>query len=360
MGSHVLRALLKAGHYAVVLDNLSTGYRQAVAIAASGAAAGTAAETTAGASPDASPDARPVELIIGNVGDRNLVSQVLREHGIDAVVHCAAASLVGESMHNPSKYWHNNVVEAAELLDAMVAAGVNRIVFSSTAAIYGEPKSVPIDEDHPKDPTSTYGMTKLAIEHMLTGYAVAHGISSISLRYFNAAGADDAGDLGEAHDPETHLIPIILATALGQRSALKVFGTDYETHDGTCIRDYVHVNDLADAHLLALAQLQADATDAAATTAATPATPATPARAVAYNLGSGTGFSVREVVSAAESVVGQTIAAIDDGRRPGDPAVLVASCERAMAELGWVPQRTGLDEIIGSAWTWHRTHPNGY
>ena len=345
MGSHVLRALLKAGHHAVVLDNLSTGYEQAVATAAAG--------TTAGASPDA----RPVELIIGNVGDRRLVSQVLREHRIDAVVHCAAASLVGESMHNPSKYWHNNVVEAAELLDAMVGTGVNRIVFSSTAAVYGEPKSMPIDEDHSKDPTSTYGMTKLAIEHMLTGYAAAHGIHSISLRYFNAAGADDAGDLGEAHDPETHLIPIILATALGQRPALRVFGTEYETHDGTCIRDYVHVNDLADAHLLALAQLQADAT---AATAATPATPATPARAVAYNLGSGTGFSVREVISAAESVVGRTIAAIDDGRRPGDPAVLVASCERAMAELGWVPRRTGIDEIIGSAWTWHRTHPHGY
>ena len=320
VGSHVVRELCDRHHHVVVLDNLSTGHAQAVRAASRGAA----------------------ELVQGDVGDQTLVSDILRSRKIDAVMHFAAASLVGESMQNPSKYWRNNVSCAVELLDAMVRAGVDRIVFSSSAAVYGEPRQTPIPEDHPKSPTSTYGMTKLAIEHMLAGYHSAHGIKSISLRYFNAAGADSSGDIGEDHDPETHLIPIVLKTALGLRQQLSIFGTDYPTPDGTCVRDYVHVSDLADAHLAALERLAGQA------------------GALAYNLGNGSGFSVREVLRCAERIVGRPIPAVEDRRRPGDPAVLVASSEHAQRELGWKPMQASLEHIIASAWAWNSGAPGGY
>lgn len=328
VGSHVLRALVAAGWEAVVLDNLSTGHAAAVARATGGRA----------------------ELVVGNVGDCELVRDVLISRKIGAVVHCAAASLVGESMANPSKYWRNNVQEAIGLLDAMVLAGVDKIVFSSSAAVYGEPVAVPIEETHPKSPTSTYGMTKLAIEHMLQSYSAAHSMRCVSLRYFNAAGADEPGDIGEAHNPETHLIPIVLQAALEQRAEVRVFGTDYDTPDGTCVRDYIHVSDLADAHVLALQRMHEMEMSGRA------------ARAEAFNLGSGTGFTVRQVIECAREVVGTeaTIRAVDGQRRPGDPAVLVASSERAKSELGWAPRRTSLAEIVQSAWKWHRAHPHGY
>ena len=317
VGSHVVRELCDRRHHVVVLDNLSTGHAQAVRAASRGAA----------------------ELVQGDVGDQTLVSDILRSRKIDAVMHFAAASLVGESMQNPSKYWRNNVSCAVELLDAMVRAGVDRIVFSSSAAVYGEPRQIPIPEDHPKSPTSTYGMTKLAIEHMLAGYCSAHGIKSISLRYFNAAGADSSGDIGEDHDPETHLIPIVLKTALGLRQQLSIFGTDYPTPDGTCVRDYVHVSDLAKAHLAALERLAGQA------------------GALAYNLGNGAGFSVREVLRCAERIVRRPIPAVEDQRRPGDAAVLVASSELAQHELGWKPAYASLEGIMASAWAWHSAAP---
>ncbi len=320
VGSHVVRKLCDGHHHVVVLDNLSTGHAQAVRAASRGAA----------------------ELIQGDAGDQTLVEDILRSRKIDAVMHFAAASLVGESMQNPSKYWRNNVSCTVELLDAMARAGVDRIVFSSSAAVYGEPRQTPIPEDHLKSPTSTYGMTKLAIEHMLAGYHSAHGIKSISLRYFNAAGADAPGDIGEDHDPETHLIPIVLKTALGLRHRLSIFGTDYPTPDGTCVRDYVHVCDLADAHLAALERLAGQ--DGAS----------------AYNLGNGAGFSVREVLLSAERIVGRTIPATEDQRRPGDPAVLVASSKLAQRELGWKPAQASLEHIIASAWAWHSAAPDGY
>lgn len=320
VGSHAVRELCDRRHHVVVLDNLSTGHAQAVHAASRGAA----------------------ELIQGDVGDPTLVRDILRSREIDAVMHFAAASLVGESMQNPSKYWRNNVSCTVELLDAMVDTGVDRIVFSSSAAVYGEPMQAPIPEDHPKSPTSTYGMTKLAIEHMLAGYHSAHGIKSVSLRYFNAAGADSSGDIGEDHDPETHLIPIVLKTALGLRQRLSIFGTDYPTPDGTCVRDYVHVSDLAGAHLAALERLAGQA------------------GALAYNLGNGAGFSVREVLRSAGKIVGRPIPAAEDRRRPGDPAVLVASSELAQRELGWKPAQASLEDIIASAWAWHSTSPGGY
>ncbi len=320
VGSHVVRELCDRRHYVVVLDNLSTGHAQAVRAASRGAA----------------------ELVQGDVGDQTLVSDILRSRKIDAVMHFAAASLVGESMQNPSKYWRNNVSCTVGLLDAMVRAGVDRIVFSSSAAVYGEPRQTPIPEDHPKSPTSTYGMTKLAIEHMLAGYHSAHDIKSISLRYFNAAGADSSGDIGEDHGPETHLIPIVLKTALGLRQRLSIFGTDYPTPDGTCVRDYVHVSDLANAHLAAIERL------------------AGRAGASAYNLGNGAGFSVREVLRSAEKIVGRPITAAEDRRRPGDPAVLVASSQLAQRELGWEPAQSSLEHVIASAWAWHSASPGGY
>lgn len=338
VGSHVVRRLLEEGHDVVALDNLSTGHAEAVEAAKRAAGA----RAKVGQAADAHAAVGHAELVVGDAGDRALVCDLLTSRDIDAVMHFAAASLVGESMRDPSKYWRNNVGCAIGLLDAMVDAGVDMLVFSSSAAVYGEPVETPIREDHPKEPRSTYGMTKLAIEHMLAGYRHAHGVRSISLRYFNAAGAGDLGTMGEAHNPETHLIPIVLHTALKLQEEIQVFGTDYPTPDGTCMRDYIHVDDLADAHLLAMGEL------------------ALGADTTAYNLGNGSGFSVLEVLAAAERVVGRGIPARHAERRSGDPAVLVASSDRASQELGWVPCRASIADIISSAWKWHSAHPHGY
>jgi UDP-glucose 4-epimerase len=313
IGSVAVEALLEAGRSVVVLDNLSKGHRSAV---------------PAGA-----------ELLLGDVGDRDVLDRVLAGRGVDAVMHFAADSLVGESMRDPGKYFRSNFSRGLTLLDAMVVHGVSRMVFSSTAAVYGEPASVPIREEGALLPTNPYGASKLAFESALFWYGEAHGIRSICLRYFNAAGASVRS--GEDHDPETHLVPLVLAVAAGRRDAVEIYGTDYETRDGTCIRDYVHVVDLARAHLLALGALGKG-------------------RRGAFNLGNGSGYSVREVVEAARRVTGRPIPVREAARRAGDPAVLVASSEKARKDLGWAPAIPGIDEIVRTAWAWHKAHPDGY
>ncbi len=315
IGSHTVKALVEAGHHVVVFDDLSTGHRASVA---------------------------GVPFVQGDVTRREDLLDALKRYSIDAVMHFAAKSLVGESMQDPAKYYVNNVAGGVTLLEALREAGVETIIFSSTAAVYGEPESIPIPEEHPLRPTSVYGRTKLMFEQMLEDYRRVYGLRYAALRYFNAAGADPGGQIGEDHDPETHLIPIVLQAALGQREAVTIFGTDYDTPDGTCIRDYIHVTDLADAHVLALEALKAGGPGGV------------------YNLGNGNGFSVRQVIEAAERVVGAKIPVKEGDRRAGDPAVLVASSEKARRELGWKPRFTDLDEIVRTAWQWHRSHPNGY
>lgn len=316
IGSHTVHQLIAEGHDVVVYDNLSKGHQAAV-----------------------SDQALFVE---GDLRDGPLLSQVLRSHEIEAVVHFAADSLVGESMILPSKYYHNNVVATLSLLDTMGECGVNKIVFSSTAAVYGEPTECPIREEMPTQPTSVYGRTKLVIEGMLADFSMAYGLKYVSLRYFNAAGALPGGSIGEDHAPESHLVPLILKTALGQRPATSIYGTDYDTEDGTCIRDYIHVTDLADAHVRALGHLVAGGSSRI------------------YNLGSEKGFSVRQVIEETKNVTGIDFAVVEDGRRPGDPGVLIASSEKIRSELGWVPVQSELRGIIASAWQWHKSHPNGY
>ena len=247
---------------------------------------------------------------------------------------------MGESVEQPAKYFRNNVANTITLLDAMLQAGVGRIVFSSTAAVYGEPDTCPIEEDHPQRPVNPYGRTKLQVEEMLSEYSAAYDLGAVALRYFNAAGADPAGDIGEDHEPEAHLIPIVLQVALGQREKVYIFGDDYETRDGTCVRDYVHVIDLAQAHILALRAL-----DQGSRT---------------YNLGNGNGFTVREVIEVAREITGHPIPAEVTDRRPGDPATLIASSDKIHRELGWTPQYSDLRDIIQSAWDWHVNHPEGY
>lgn len=313
VGSVSIEALLAAGHEVVVVDDFSTGHRAALPSA--------------------------VAAVDGSVGDTSLIGDILARQRTDAVLHCAARSLVGESVTDPAGYYRDNIVGGMNLLDAMRATGVRRLVFSSSAAVYGEPDATPVTEAAPLHPISPYGETKRAFEAMLHWYGRAYGLRSISLRYFNAAGATASN--GEDHDPETHLIPNVVAAALGGRE-LVLFGDDYPTADGTPIRDYIHVADLADAHLLAL-----DAT-------------ASGEGADAYNLGSGRGFSVREVLRAAEVIVGRSIPHRTGPRRSGDPPVLVASAERAQAELGWRARRGSLDEMVGSAWAWGQRHPAGY
>ncbi|WP_027094500.1 UDP-glucose 4-epimerase GalE [Cohnella thermotolerans] len=315
IGSHAVAALLEKGEEVVVVDNLYQGHREALLGG---------------------------KLYVGDLRDEGFLDRVFAENDIDGVIHFAANSLVGESMQNPGKYYHNNVYGTLCLLEAMNKANVKRIVFSSTAATYGEPEKVPIDEFDRTLPTNAYGETKLAMEKMIRWFDHAHGIKFVSLRYFNAAGAHESGRIGEDHSPESHLIPLVLQVALGQREFISVFGDDYPTEDGTCIRDYIHVSDLSDAHVLALDRLRAGGESAV------------------YNLGNGTGFSVKQVIDLAREVTGHPIPARIQERRAGDPAVLVASSARARSELGWNPTRNQLKDIISSAWEWHRRHPNGY
>lgn len=315
IGSHTAAALLERGEDIVIVDNLQQGHREALLGG---------------------------KLYVGDLRDAAFMDTVFQENDIDAVIHFAANSLVGESMKEPGKYYHNNVYGTLCLLEKMNHYGVSKIVFSSTAATYGEPENVPIDEYDRTLPTNAYGETKLAMEKMMKWFDVAHGIKYISLRYFNAAGAHESGRIGEDHRPETHLVPIVLEAALGRRPHISVFGDDYETPDGTCIRDYIHVSDLADAHVLAVDRLRSGSDSSI------------------YNLGNGQGFSVKEVIEIARAVTGKEIPAVIQPRRSGDPAVLVASSQRARSELGWNPRRSKLEDIIESAWRWHVEHPNGY
>jgi UDP-glucose 4-epimerase len=313
IGSHVVRLLLEAGHRVRVYDNLSEGHAAAV----------------------------PEETLVrGDLMDAQRLVEALDE-GFDCVMHFAAHCYVGESMINPEKYYATNVVAGLRLLTAMRRAGVRRIVFSSSAATYGEPEQIPITEEHPQNPINAYGQTKLDFEHALGFYAGAYGLGYASLRYFNAAGAAPDGAIGEDHDPETHLVPIVLQVALGQRKSVQIFGTDYPTRDGTCVRDYIHVCDLAQAHILAMERIE-------------------PGKGGWYNLGNGNGYTVREVIEVARKVTGRKIPAEVGPRRPGDPPELVASSAKIMRELGWKPQYPDLKMIVETAWRWHEAHPDGY
>ncbi len=313
IGSHVVRALEAAGHVCVVYDNLCHGHA----------------------------DALECELVVADVADGDALRNAFREYAIDAVIHLAAFIEAGESVTHPDKYFHNNTIIGLTLLDAMRDCGVGRIVFSSTAAVYGVPERTPIEEADRLDPINPYGSSKLCVEFMLRAYAQAYGLGAVALRYFNVAGADPAGDIGESHDPETHLIPLILQVPLGRRESVKIFGEDYDTPDGTCIRDYIHVCDLAAAHVLALPAAESGACKV-------------------YNIGNGEGFSVREVIETCRAVTGHPIPALVAPRRPGDPPRLVASSERAMRELGWTPRFPELKQIVQHAWAWHRANPGGY
>lgn len=316
IGSHVVEALQAAGFTPIVYDNLSTGHAAAV------------------------PD--DVQLIEGDIHNVAFAKHIMEQFEIDAVIHFAASSLVGESMENPSKYYFNNVEGSFHLLEAMRGAGVDRIVFSSTAAVYGEPEQVPIKEDSKLQPTNVYGRSKLVIEGMLADYDMAYDMRYVALRYFNAAGASPTRTIGEDHNPESHLIPLVLKTAQGVRKQVAIYGTDYPTEDGTCVRDYIHVCDLAKAHVLALQHLLNGGASRV------------------YNLGSENGFSVRQIIDSAKKVTGVDFTVVEEARRAGDPAVLIASSEKIRAELGWVPEHSNVEEVISTAWNWHKGHPYGY
>jgi UDP-glucose 4-epimerase len=314
IGSCAARLLKSEGHQVWIYDDLSTGH------------AGAALEG---------------RLIQGSLHDRKKLVDLLIENKIEAVMHFAAFALVGESVEQPAKYYKNNVVGTLDLLEAMREANVRKIVFSSTTATYGTPDIVPISEDESQKPINPYGFTKLVVEHALADYAAAYGFGYAALRYFNAAGAEADGENGEDHDPESHLIPIVLQVALGQREQITVFGDDYATPDGTCIRDYVHISDLASAHLLALNQLEHG-------------------QGIRLNLGTGRGYSVREVIDACRKVTGREIAEVMGERRAGDPAELIADATRARQQLGWEPQYNDIESIVETAWRWHESHPSGY
>ena len=316
IGSHTVSELIDAGREVVIIDNLETGYRAAVH--------------------------KQAKFYEGDIRDRNFVDRVFEKEKIDAVIHFAANSLVGESMTNPLKYYDNNLCGTKVLLESMVAHGIDKIVFSSTAATYGEPERVPILETDRTEPTNAYGETKLSMEKMFKWTGFAHGLRFVSLRYFNACGAHVSGEIGEAHNPETHLIPLILQVPLGRRSEIMIFGDDYDTPDGTCIRDYIHVTDLAQAHILALDYLMNGG------------------ESNIFNLGNGTGFSVKEVIETARRVTGHPIPAKTAPRRAGDPAQLIASSDKAKNILGWKPEYAELETIIETAWKWHKNHPQGY
>lgn len=313
IGSIVTEALVKQGISVVALDNLSQGHRQAVA-----------------------PKAVFIE---GNIGDGPCLGQLFSRHSIDAVLHLAAESVVEFSMADPGRYFKNNVTHGITLLETMLQHGVKRFIFSSSASIYGEPKSVPIGEEAVTSPVNAYGESKLMFEQILRWFGRAYGLKHISFRYFNAAGASEK--YGEGHSPETHLIPNVLRVALGQSRTFNLFGDDYDTRDGTCIRDYIHIKDIAEAHILALRHIDSVGTSV-------------------YNIGNGGGFSVKEVIDVCRKVTGSPIPVEVHPRRPGDPAKLVASAEKIRRELGWMPNYPGLEEIVQTAWEWHREHPEGY
>ena len=314
IGSHTARLLDRSGHDVWIYDNLVYGHRSA---SLSG------------------------KLIEGEIADREKVESVLREKSIDAVVHFAAFAFVGESVEEPHKYYRNNVIGTLELLEGMRAAGVSKIVFSSTTATYGVPETIPITEAERQDPINPYGFSKLVVEQALADYAHAYNWGYAALRYFNAAGASPDGVIGEDHTPETHIIPIVLQVALGQRENITVFGDDYPTPDGTCIRDYIHVEDLATAHLKALELLE-------------------PGKGLKLNLGTGKGTSVREVIDSCRKITGHPIPEVMGTRRAGDPPELVADSSLAQRTLDWQPQYTTIDSIVETAWNWHKDHPNGY
>jgi len=316
IGSHAVYQLVKAGEEVVIVDNLQTGHRAAI-----------------------NPAAKFYE---GDIRNPEVLDKIFTENKIEAVIHFAANSLVGESVEKPLKYFNNNVYGMQILLEGMVKHGVDKIVFSSTAATYGEPEKIPIEEKDKTEPTNPYGESKLIMERMMKWVSRANGVRFVSLRYFNAAGAVEDGSIGEDHNPETHLIPLILQVPLGKRDHITIFGDDYPTPDGTCLRDYIHVLDLADAHILALNYLRNGG------------------ESNIFNLGNGQGFSVKEMIVAAEKVTGQKIKTEMGTRRAGDPAQLIASSAKAREILKWNPQFTDVEKVIATAWTWHKNHPNGY
>ena len=316
IGSHTVYELIDAGHDVVVVDNLLTGFREAV-----------------------HPNAKFYE---GDIRDKAFLDSVFEQEEIDGIIHFAASSQVGESMVKPLKYYSNNLCGTEVLLESMVEHGIDKIVFSSTAATYGEPESIPILETDRTNPTNCYGETKLSMEKMFKWCSGAYGLRYVSLRYFNACGAHPNGKIGEAHDPETHLIPLILQVPNGKRADIKIYGDDYDTKDGTCVRDYIHVIDLAQAHIRAMEYL------------------ANGGESNIFNLGNGVGFTVKEVIDVARAVTEHPIPATIEARRAGDPSVLIASSEKAREVLGWKPQYDDLQTIISTAWKWHVNHPNGY
>ncbi len=312
IGSHAVLELKRAGYDLVILDNLVYGHRDII------------------------DDVLKVELVEGDISNRALLDKLFSQHNFSAVMHFSAYAYVGESVTDPAKYYRNNVISTLVLLEAMLEKGIKNFVFSSTCATYGIPQSIPLTEDHPQNPINPYGMTKLMVEKILADFDIAYGLKSVCFRYFNAAGADPSGLLGEDHNPETHLIPLVLFAALGKQESVSIFGTDYDTPDGTCIRDYIHVNDLASAHILGLEYLLKSR------------------KSDAFNLGNGGGFSVREVLDSARKVTGKEIIALERDRRPGDPPILVGSSEKARTILGWNPQYPDLENIISHAWKWHQ------
>jgi UDP-glucose-4-epimerase GalE len=309
VGSHAVKELERKGYRVLVYDNLSRGHRWAV---------------------------KSAELIEGDLSDESALGEVFSRNQVQAVLHFAALAYVGESVEDPGRYYENNVANSLKLLRVMLAHGVKSFILSSTCAVYGNPNQVPIPEDHPLAPVNPYGLSKLMVERILKDYDSAYGLRHVSLRYFNAAGADPEGTIGEDHTPELHLIPRLLQAALGKIEQIEIFGTDYPTRDGTCIRDYIHVNDLADAHVRALRWLLDGG------------------KSATFNLGTGHGYSVREVLGAAERITGRTIPTVIAQRRPGDPPALVASADKARRDLGWTPKFSDLDAMIATAWSWHR------
>jgi UDP-glucose 4-epimerase len=314
IGSHVVKELDRQGHQSIIYDNLQTGHQKAV---------------------------KDDLFIEGDLSDQERLRETFHSYHIEAVMHFAADCLVGESVKDPLKYFNNNVRNSLQLLEILEENKIRKFVFSSSAAVYGEPKKIPIPEDHPCIPTNPYGETKWIFEKVLQDFQNLGKLNYISLRYFNAAGADPGGDLGEDHSPETHLVPLVLKAALNG-DIVPIYGTDYDTPDGTCIRDYIHVTDLAQAHILAFNKLEQGGMSGI------------------YNLGNGNGYSVREVIETAKKVTGKNIVAVESSRRPGDPARLVASSEKIRKDLGWVPKLPDLETIIKTAWKWHKNHPNGY